>query len=173
MIRVNGEAKFVNDGWVWIRKTSMQWTTEQLAEFERNCVLFVERLFSSDEVEPLNAELPDILERPGPKNLTEQKNTSIRSAIAPHHSSDLFRRMSRHLASSSQQCRCSAGRSICISSRSTKKNAHDGEVWHWHQNYRTRFEDDGMPEPHVINAALFLDDVTEFNGPTMFVPGTH
>ena len=30
-----------------------------------------------------------------------------------------------------------------------------------------------MPEPHVINAALFLDDVTEFNGPTMFVPGTH
>ena len=30
-----------------------------------------------------------------------------------------------------------------------------------------------MPEPHVINAALFLDDVTKFNGPTMFVPGTH
>ena len=53
------------------------------------------------------------------------------------------------------------------------KNAHDGEIWHWHQDYRTWFEDDGMPEPRVINAALFLDDVTEFNGPTMFVPGTH
>ena len=29
-----------------------------------------------------------------------------------------------------------------------------------------------MPEPHVINASLFLNDVTKFNGPTMFVPGT-
>tara|TARA_E500000331_G_scaffold239343_1_gene229680 strand:- start:3534 stop:3749 length:216 start_codon:yes stop_codon:yes gene_type:complete len=71
MIRVNGEAKFVNDGWVWMRKTSMRWTTEQFAEFERNGVLFVERLFSSEEVESLNAELPDIHELPGPKNLTE------------------------------------------------------------------------------------------------------
>ena len=24
------------------------------------------------------------------------------------------------------------------------KNAHDGEIWHWHQDYRTWFEDDGM-----------------------------
>ena len=30
-----------------------------------------------------------------------------------------------------------------------------------------------MPEPRVINAALFLDNLIEFNGPTMFVPGTH
>ena len=30
-----------------------------------------------------------------------------------------------------------------------------------------------MPEPHVINASLLLDDMTKFNGPTMFVPGTH
>lgn len=74
----------------------MQWTTEQLAEFERNGVLFVERMFSSEEVGSLNAELRDILERPWPKNLTEQNSTSIRSAIAPHHSSELFRRMSRH-----------------------------------------------------------------------------
>ena len=51
----------------------MQWTTEELAEFERNGVLFIERLFSTKEVASLNAELPDILERPGPKNLTEQK----------------------------------------------------------------------------------------------------
>ena len=29
-----------------------------------------------------------------------------------------------------------------------------------------------MPEPHVINAAFFLDDVTEFDGPTVFVSGT-
>ena len=50
------------------------------------------------------------------------------------------------------------------------KNVHDGEVWHWHQDYRTWFEDGGMPKPRIINAALLLDGVTEFSGPTMFVP---
>ena len=53
------------------------------------------------------------------------------------------------------------------------KAAHDGEIWHWHQDYRTWYEDDGMLAPNIINAVVFLDDVTEFNGPMMFVPGSH
>ena len=53
------------------------------------------------------------------------------------------------------------------------KEAHDGEIWHWHQDYRTWYEDDGMPEPTVLNATVFLDDVNEFNGPMMFIPGSH
>ena len=151
----------------------MQWTTEELAEFERNGILFIERLFSTKELASLYAELPDILERPGPKNLTEQKSTSIRSAIAPHHSSDLFRRLSHHPRIIEPAMQVLGGPVFLHQFKINTKNAHDGEVWHWHQDYRTWFEDDGMPEPHVINAALFLDDVTEFNGPTMFVPGTH
>ena len=30
-----------------------------------------------------------------------------------------------------------------------------------------------MPTPEVINAAVFLNEVNEFNGPMMFVPGSH
>jgi len=30
-----------------------------------------------------------------------------------------------------------------------------------------------MPEPRAMNIALFLDDVTEFNGPLMFIPRSH
>jgi hypothetical protein len=51
----------------------MRWTAEQLAEFKRNGVLFAKRLFPTEEVALLSAELPDILERSGPKNLKEQK----------------------------------------------------------------------------------------------------
>lgn len=153
--------------------TGMKWTTEQLNEFERNGVLFVERLFDAAEVELLNADLPKILERDGPVNLKEGNSNSIRSAIAPHHSSELFRRLSQHPRIIEPAMQTLGGPVYLHQFKINTKNAHDGEIWHWHQDYRTWFEDDGMPEPRVINAALFLDDVTEFNGPTMFVPGTH
>jgi len=153
--------------------TGMKSTAEQLNEFERNGVLFVERLFDAAEVELLNADLPKILERDGPINLKEGNSNSIRSAIAPHHSSELFRRLSQHPRIIEPAMQTLGGPVYLHQFKISTKNAHDGEIWHWHQDYRTWFEDDGMPEPRVINAALFLDDVTEFNGPTMFVPGTH
>ena len=153
--------------------TGMKWTAEQLNEFERNGVLFVERLFDAAEVEHLNADLPKILERDGPVNLKEGNSNSIRSAIAPHHSSELFRLLSQHPRIIEPAMQTLGGPVYLHQFKINTKNAHDGEIWHWHQDYRTWFEDDGMPEPRVINAALFLDDVTEFNGPTMFVPGTN
>ena len=152
--------------------TGMKWTAEQLNEFERNGVLFVERLFDAAEVELLNADLPKILERDGPVNLKEGNSNSIRSAIAPHYSSELFRRLSQHPRIIKPAMQTLGGPVYLHQIKINTKNAHDGGIWHWHQDYRTWFEDDGMPEPRVINAALFLDDVTEFNGPTMFVPGT-
>ena len=151
----------------------MRWTTEQLATFKRDGVLFVEGLFSPPEVARLNDELPRVLARKGPENLTERSSNSIRSAIAPHHSSELFRRLSRHPRIIEPAAQCLGGPVYLHQFKINTKNAHNGEIRHWKQDYRTWFEDDGMPEPHVINAALFLDDVTEFNGPTTFVPGTH
>ena len=151
----------------------MRWTEEQLAEFDRNGVLFVERLFTDKEVTALNSELPKILRREGPVNLKEQKSNSIRSAIAPHHSSELYKRLSLHPRIIEPAMQYLGGPVYLHQFKVNTKNAHDGEIWHWHQDYRTWFEDDGMPEPNIINAALFLDDVTEFNGPIMFVVGSH
>jgi ectoine hydroxylase len=33
--------------------------------------------------------------------------------------------------------------------------------------------DDLMPTPRAMNVAIFLDEVNEFNGPLMFIPGSH
>ena len=38
--------------------------------------------------------------------------------------------------------------------------------WTWHA-------DDQMPEARAMNIAIFLDDVNEFNGPLMLIPGSH
>ncbi len=38
---------------------------------------------------------------------------------------------------------------------------------------RPHHKRDGAPRPLALNLHVFLDDVTEFNGPVMFVPGSH
>jgi ectoine hydroxylase len=53
------------------------------------------------------------------------------------------------------------------------KAAFDGDVWQWHQDYGTWRADDQMPEARAMNVAIFLDEVNEFNGPLMFIPGSH
>jgi ectoine hydroxylase len=53
------------------------------------------------------------------------------------------------------------------------KAAFDGDVWQWHQDYGTWRNDDGMPTERAMNVAIFLDDVNEYNGPLMFIPGSH
>ncbi len=51
--------------------------------------------------------------------------------------------------------------------------AFEGDVWQWHQDYGTWLNDDMMPTERAMNVAIFLDDVNEYNGPLMFIPGSH
>ena len=53
------------------------------------------------------------------------------------------------------------------------KAAFEGDVWQWHQDYGTWLNDDMMPTERAMNVAIFLDDVNEYNGPLMFIPGSH
>ena len=48
-----------------------------------------------------------------------------------------------------------------------------GDLWQWHQDYGTWRNDDLMPEARAMNVAIFLDAVNDFNGPLMFIPGSH
>ncbi|MDZ4137042.1 MAG: phytanoyl-CoA dioxygenase family protein [Paracoccaceae bacterium] len=45
--------------------------------------------------------------------------------------------------------------------------------WAWHQDYPRWKTSDGMLENRALNIAVFLDEVTEFNGPLFLVPGSH
>jgi len=53
------------------------------------------------------------------------------------------------------------------------KMAFEGDVWQWHQDYGTWLNDDLMPSPRAMNVAIFLDEVNEYNGPLVFIPGSH
>lgn len=151
----------------------MRFSDAQLREFDEQGVLLVPELFSADEIARLNAELPSLMAVEGPKVLGEQNSEAVRSVIAPHHNSALFSALSRHPRIVQPAMQYLSGDVYMHQFKVNTKAAHDGEIWHWHQDYRTWYEDDGMPEPNVVNAAIFLDDVTEFNGPMMLIPGSH
>ena len=53
------------------------------------------------------------------------------------------------------------------------KRAFTGDIWQWHQDYSTYLIDDGMPANRLVNVLIFMDEVNEFNGPLMLVPGSH
>ena len=42
------------------------------------------------------------------------------------------------------------------------KRPFHGAVWQWHQDFPTYFHDDAMPEPRLVNALVFIDEVREF-----------
>jgi ectoine hydroxylase len=44
------------------------------------------------------------------------------------------------------------------------KHAFGGESWAWHQDYVVWKAADNLPQPRVVNVAVFLDEVNEFNG---------
>jgi ectoine hydroxylase len=48
-----------------------------------------------------------------------------------------------------------------------------GDQWPWHQDYPTYHADDGMRAPNLINCLIFMDEVSEYNGPLMLIPGSH
>jgi ectoine hydroxylase len=43
----------------------------------------------------------------------------------------------------------------------------------WHTDFETWHVEDGMPRMKAISVSIGLDETSEFNGPLMFVPGSH
>jgi ectoine hydroxylase len=53
------------------------------------------------------------------------------------------------------------------------KSAFGGDGWAWHQDFLAWKLCDNLPTPKQVNVAVFLDEVNKFNGPVIFVPGSH
>jgi len=151
----------------------MQLDAEQAHHFTEQGWLLLPGLLSPDEVGVLRAEVPGILAQDRPENLREKNGRAVRSALSCHLYNDAFGRLVGHPRLLEPVMQMLGGPVYVHQFKINPKAAHDGEVWHWHQDFRNWHVDDGMPEPQVMNALLFLDDVTEFNGPMMFIPGTH
>ncbi len=151
----------------------MKITEEQKEQFDRDGYLFFPRLFRPDEVKVLTDEVPALYAQRRPENVREKTGDVVRTNFAAHMYSYPFAKLARH-PRMVEPIRQLFGEPVYMHQfKINGKQAFDGDVWQWHQDYGTWKNDDLMPTDRAMNVAIFLDEVNEFNGPLMFIPKSH
>ena len=151
----------------------MKLTPRQVADFERDGYLFFPGLFSAAEMKSLTDEVPRLYAMQRPENVREKGSDAVRTNFAAHLYSKPFAKLARHPRMVEPVMQLFGEGVYMHQFKINGKAAFDGDVWQWHQDYGTWARDDLMPEARAMNVAIFLDEVNEFNGPLMFIPGSH
>ncbi len=151
----------------------MQLNQEQIAEFEVEGYLFLPGTFSPAEVAVLAGEVPGIFAERREEVWRERDGTAVRTAFAAQTYNQAFARLGRHPRLVEPVQQLLDGPVYMHQFKVNGKEAFDGDVWQWHQDYGTWSRDDLMPEARAMNVAVFLDEVTAFNGALMFIPRSH
>jgi len=151
----------------------MRLSKEQLAQFDREGYLFFPGLFSSDETRVLTSAVPELYGRREAYNVREKDSDAVRTNFAAHMYSEPFARLARHPRMVAPVVDLFGEDVYMHQFKINGKMAFEGDVWQWHQDYGTWLNDDLMPTERAMNVAIFLDDVNEYNGPLMFIPGSH
>jgi ectoine hydroxylase len=152
----------------------MRLASDQLDRFERDGFLILPALFTTEEVGVLCAELDRLSAEDCAQNFRETKTGALRTAMGLHLRNAVYARMVRHPRLLEPAMQILADDQLYIQQvKVNAKSAYSGEVWQWHYDFATHHNEDGVPEPLALNLHVLLDEVTEFNGPLWFIPGSH
>ena len=151
----------------------MKLSAEQHIQFERDGYLFFPGHFSAQETQNLLDAVPELYSRREDYNVREKGKDAVRTNFAAHLYSEPFARLARHPRMIEPVEDLLGEKLYMHQFKINGKMAFEGDVWQWHQDYGTWLNDDHMPTERAMNIAIFLDDVTEHNGPLMFIPGSH
>jgi Phytanoyl-CoA dioxygenase (PhyH) len=147
-------------------------TPEQVERFDREGYLLIEDYFSPEEIRLLLEEIPRVFAEDSPRRIRETSG-AVRSVFALHTTNRTFRCLSylNRLVGPARQL---LGSEVYIHQfKVNAKVALEGDQWEWHQDFLYWHKEDGMPSPRVLTAVVFLQDVDEFNGPMLVIPGSH
>jgi len=151
----------------------MKLTEAQRAQFERDGYLFFPGHFSPEETRVLTDAVPALYAEREAWNVREKGSDAVRTNFAAHLHSEPFARLARHPRMVEPVMDLFGEAVYMHQFKINGKMAFEGDVWQWHQDYGTWLNDDLMPTERAMNVAIFLYEVSEFNGPLMFIPGSH
>jgi ectoine hydroxylase len=151
----------------------MRLTPQQLEQFDREGYLFFPGQFTPEETRTLTEAVPELYARREAYNVREKGKDAVRTNFAAHMYSEPFARLARHPRMVQPVMDLFDEEVYMHQFKINGKMAFEGDVWQWHQDYGTWLNDDMMPTERAMNVAIFLDDVNEYNGPLMFIPGSH
>ncbi|HEX6292372.1 MAG TPA: phytanoyl-CoA dioxygenase family protein [Herpetosiphonaceae bacterium] len=148
-------------------------TREHIQFYQDNGYLFLPEFYSGAEVAAMEAELPVLYAEESPRRVLEQDGSAVRSVYGSHSTSAVFDRLARDPRILEPTMEILGGDVYIHQFKINVKAAFGGEMWEWHRDYDTWHHEDGMPGVQALNVVVFLDEVNEFNGPLLLIPGSH
>jgi ectoine hydroxylase len=145
----------------------------QLQRFRCDGFIVIPGVFCRGAIDRLRAETERLISTPRPGLVFETDGISPRSLNGPHLISAMMDGLTRsnQLLPIAEQV---LNEPVYLHQyKINMKRALVGDQWEWHSDFWFWKKEDGMPSPFAVTAAIFLDDVNDFNGPTLFVPGSH
>jgi ectoine hydroxylase len=152
----------------------MRWSECELREYHDDGFRLVRGLLGASEVERLRASVPALLggddERDG-MHRERERSGAVRQVYSAHRHHPVYRGLARDpkLLAPVRQV---VGDDVYIwHSKLNVKEAFEGAVWLWHQDYGY-WSRDGV-ESRLVSAMVLLDRATVNNGCLMVVAGSH
>lgn len=147
-------------------------TPKLLKKYHEEGFLLLENVFTLQEVHSMMEEISTLLKDDGPRKVIES-NGEVRSYYGVHQVNDVYNKYTRINKLVEPVKRILESDIYIYQTKINFKKAMRGNWWEWHQDYPYWKIEDGMTSPRAVSIMIYLDDVTEFNGPLLVVPGSH
>ncbi|MGH8595695.1 MAG: phytanoyl-CoA dioxygenase family protein [Gammaproteobacteria bacterium] len=150
----------------------MNLSQAQVDQYRRDGLVFFPTLFEANEIAALKAEQARLFTLDLESHLRAASGEFL-GTTAMDRTSALYARLLRDerlLAIAEQLI---GARLYCHQYKIILKEPFGKLSLPWHQDYGPWHHHDGMPAPRALSISIYLDEVNEFNGPILFVPGSH
>lgn len=149
----------------------------QLKSYQKNGFILLKGLLSEQEAALFLREARKMAVDPKIRSreeaITEPGRREARSIFMAHRLSALYRQLVAdvRLLNIARQI---LGSEVYIhQSRVNVKSGFHGRKNFWHSDFETWHVEDGMPRMRAASCLVMLTECNEFNGPLMFIPGSH
>jgi ectoine hydroxylase len=150
----------------------MKLNKEKIQSYHENGFLILENYFGEQVVNRLKGKAAEHIQVDTPGRILE-KDGSVRSVFDLHRNDEEFGKLSTLEKLVLPAMSLLESEVYIHQSKLNCKRALVGDWWKWHQDFPYWHLEDKVPNPQMLTVTVFLDDVTEFNGPMFLIPGSH
>ena len=147
-------------------------STSQMDDYSDEGYVFVPELLPVGDIRAVIAELPELCALQRPEVIFENDSQTVRSLMNVHTYSTAADKLIRNPLIIDPVKQILGSDVYVFQCVLNLKRAFTGDIWQWHQDFSTYLIDDGMPANRLVNVLIFMDEVNEFIGPLMLVPGS-
>jgi len=151
----------------------MEIAKRKLSQYRCCGYSFLRGCFSQVEIDTVLRELPAIFSQDQPGRILEKGSKIVRSIYGAHTSNRVLHCLANQQRIVHTATKILGGDVYIHQFKINVKAAFNGDIWPWHQDFIYWMHEDGMLQPQATTAAIFLDEVNEFNGPLLLVPCSH